>query len=155
MLKNLKKKNEGFTIIEVLIVLAIAGLILLIVFLAVPALQRNSRTTQLKNASAAILGVANEYVSNNNGQQPGGCSIGPDGTITISGTGTPVTGKTQAGYTCNFGGGAKTAGNPTGAFNLNINSKCNGAAIQPAPRAIAVTFTVETSGSTIPQCVET
>ncbi|HPW47952.1 MAG TPA: prepilin-type N-terminal cleavage/methylation domain-containing protein, partial [Candidatus Saccharibacteria bacterium] len=36
-----KKDQKGFTIIEVLIVLAIAALILLIVFLAVPALQRN------------------------------------------------------------------------------------------------------------------
>ena len=40
MLNKLKKSDkDGFTIIEVMIVLAIAGLILLIVFLAVPALQ--------------------------------------------------------------------------------------------------------------------
>jgi prepilin-type N-terminal cleavage/methylation domain-containing protein len=38
-----QKREAGFTIIEVLIVLAIAALILLIVFLAVPALQRNAR----------------------------------------------------------------------------------------------------------------
>jgi prepilin-type N-terminal cleavage/methylation domain-containing protein len=38
MLKKLKKSDSGFTIIEVMIVLAIAGLILLIVFLAVPAM---------------------------------------------------------------------------------------------------------------------
>jgi prepilin-type N-terminal cleavage/methylation domain-containing protein len=31
-----KRKEDGFTIIEVLIVLAIAGLIMLVVFLAVP-----------------------------------------------------------------------------------------------------------------------
>jgi prepilin-type N-terminal cleavage/methylation domain-containing protein len=49
MLHNLKKRNEGFTIIEVMIVLAIAGLIMLVVFLAVPALQRNSRNTQRNN----------------------------------------------------------------------------------------------------------
>ncbi|MDQ3065292.1 MAG: prepilin-type N-terminal cleavage/methylation domain-containing protein, partial [bacterium] len=41
MLSRIKNNNKGFTIIEVLIVLAIAGLIMLIVFLAVPALQRN------------------------------------------------------------------------------------------------------------------
>ena len=41
MLKTLqKRKSEGFTIIEVLVVLAIAGLIMVVVFLAVPALQR-------------------------------------------------------------------------------------------------------------------
>jgi prepilin-type N-terminal cleavage/methylation domain-containing protein len=40
MSKKLSKKEKGFTIIEVMIVLAIAGLIMLVVFLAVPALQR-------------------------------------------------------------------------------------------------------------------
>ena len=40
MLNKIKKDNKGFTIIEVLIVLAIAGLIMLTVFLAVPSLQR-------------------------------------------------------------------------------------------------------------------
>ena len=50
-----KKRAEGFTIIEVLIVLAIAGLILLVVFLAVPALQRNARNTQ-RNAEDCEAG---------------------------------------------------------------------------------------------------
>ncbi len=67
---QLKKKTDGFTIIEVLIVLAIAGLIMLVVFLAVPALQRNSRNTQAKNEAAALLGAVSEYVSNNNGKLP-------------------------------------------------------------------------------------
>ena len=72
MIKNTitKKRQEGFTIIEVLIVLAIAGLIILIVFLAVPALQRNSRNTQRKNDVSGLLGAVSEYVSNNNGQLP-------------------------------------------------------------------------------------
>ncbi|HSH55659.1 MAG TPA: type II secretion system protein, partial [Candidatus Limnocylindrales bacterium] len=69
MLKN-QKRNQGFTIIEVLIVLAIAGLILLIVFLAVPALQRNSRNTQYKNDAAALIGAATEFSNNSNGAVP-------------------------------------------------------------------------------------
>lgn len=64
------KKQEGFTIIEVMLVLAIAGLIMLIVFLAVPALQRNSRNTQRKNDVAATLSAVNEYVNNNAGKLP-------------------------------------------------------------------------------------
>jgi prepilin-type N-terminal cleavage/methylation domain-containing protein len=72
MFKNLKKKSEGFTIIEVLIVLAIAGLILLIVFLAVPALQRNSRNTQRRNDVQKMLGVLQESANNNNGVAPAG-----------------------------------------------------------------------------------
>ncbi len=64
----LKKENQkGFTIIEVLIVLAIAGLILLIVFLAVPALQRNSRNNGRTNDTARVGASVNEWVSNNNG----------------------------------------------------------------------------------------
>lgn len=63
-------KSKGFTIIEVLIVLAIAGLILLIVFLAVPALQRSARNTQRKNDVSAMLGAISEYQDNNSGTLP-------------------------------------------------------------------------------------
>ncbi len=70
MLSKTNKRQSGFTIIEVLIVLAIAGLIMLIVFLAVPALQRNARNTQRRNDVAAILGGASEFVNNNNGALP-------------------------------------------------------------------------------------
>lgn len=75
MLQQLQKsKQKGFTIIEILIVLAIAGLILLVVFLAVPALQRNSRNTQRKNDVSALLGGVSEYISNNGGQLPSSVS---------------------------------------------------------------------------------
>lgn len=70
MLHNIKKRNEGFTIIEVMIVLAIAGLIMLIVFLAVPALQRNSRNTQRKNDVSSVLAAVSNYISNNGGTLP-------------------------------------------------------------------------------------
>lgn len=71
---KLGKQQKGFTIIEVLIVLAIAGLIVLIVFLAVPALQRNSRNTQRKNDVSVIVGAVQEYANNNNGQLPANLS---------------------------------------------------------------------------------
>lgn len=76
MLSKLKKlqaeqqSSKGFTIIEVMIVLAIAGLIILIVFLAVPALQRNSRNTQRKNDISGLLAAVNEYTTNNSGALP-------------------------------------------------------------------------------------
>lgn len=68
MLQNLRKQQKGFTIIEVLIVLAIAGLILLIVFLAVPALQRNSRNTQRSGDASKVAGAISQCLSNRNGQ---------------------------------------------------------------------------------------
>ena len=81
MLHKLKnRKQEGFTIIEVLIVLAIAGLILLIVFLAVPALQRNAHNTSIKSDVASLLGGMNEYVNNNNGSPPAGIAAGATAT---------------------------------------------------------------------------
>ena len=83
MLNKLKKNNDqGFTIIEVMIVLAIAGLILLIVFLAVPALQRSARNTQRKNDVASLSGGVANYISNNNGGIPGRVVLS-GGTVTI------------------------------------------------------------------------
>ena len=70
MLKDLKKKTEGFTIIEVMIVLVIAAVIILIVFLAVPALQRNSRNNQRKNDVARVSAAITEYANNNDGDLP-------------------------------------------------------------------------------------
>ena len=69
MLQNIKnRKQEGFTIIEVLIVLAIAGLIMLIVFLAVPALQRNSRNSQRSADASKIAAAISQCLSNKNSQ---------------------------------------------------------------------------------------
>lgn len=71
MLNKIKnRKEEGFTIIEVLIVLAIAGLILLIVFLAVPALNRNNQNTQQRDRAAKVLGAIQETATNANGALP-------------------------------------------------------------------------------------
>ena len=63
-----KRKDSGFTIVEVMLVLAIGGLIILIVFLAVPALQRNSRNTQRNNDVSLIGAAIGECLSNRNGQ---------------------------------------------------------------------------------------
>jgi prepilin-type N-terminal cleavage/methylation domain-containing protein len=86
--KYRQKKEQGFTIIEVLIVLAIAGLIMLVVFLAIPALQRNSRNNQRTTDVANILGGVGEYVSNNNGQTPTSATLNGS-TLTI-GTGNSI-----------------------------------------------------------------
>src|SRR6185312_7970966 len=103
---KLKKSNgEGFTIIEVMIVLAIAGLILLIVFLAVPALQRSSRNTQRKNDAAAVGGAVANFISNNGGTVPTKLGKNSTGTSVLD--------------VCNAGGG--TTGNAT-ACTGNIES---------------------------------
>lgn len=63
----------GFTIIEMLIVLAIAGLILLLVFEAIPTLERNSRNNQRKQDIQAVLEAVSHYELNNSGTFPGPC----------------------------------------------------------------------------------
>ncbi len=70
-------KSKGFTIIETLIVLAIAATIFLVVFLAVTALNRSSRNTQRKDDAAALMAAISDYVSNNDGALPAVISTGP------------------------------------------------------------------------------
>lgn len=68
---NTQRKEKGFTIIEVVLVLAIAGLIFLMVFIALPALQRSQRDTQRKNDLSRAITAVTSYASNNRGALPG------------------------------------------------------------------------------------
>jgi prepilin-type N-terminal cleavage/methylation domain-containing protein len=152
-MKKLQKSEKGFTIIEVLIVLAIAGLIMLIVFLAVPALQRNSRNTQRKNDVSALLGAVNEYTSNHSGSLP------PDAAAVVS--------NAKLGY---YSGTGTSAGqvtlNTTATGTLGTTSAddriiiaeqatCNAAGTAIAggsARQVAVLYQVETSGTPTVTC---
>ena len=64
------KLYEGFTIIEVVLVLAIAGLIFLMVFLGLPALQRSQRNTARKQDYSKIASAIQTYKANNKGEFP-------------------------------------------------------------------------------------
>ena len=64
------KNKKGFTIIEVVLVLAIAGLIFLMVFIALPALQRSQRNTQREDDFARVLTAVSSYQANNSGKVP-------------------------------------------------------------------------------------
>jgi len=78
MLRKLRERQhqEGFTIIEVLIVLAIAGLIMVVVFLAVPNLERSQRNNARKTDANNILEDLSEYVGNADGSLPGTACTG-------------------------------------------------------------------------------
>jgi len=67
---SMNQKDKGFTIIEVVLVLAIAGLIFLMVFIALPALQRSQRDTQRKNDLSRMITQLTSYSSNNRGAVP-------------------------------------------------------------------------------------
>lgn len=68
---NNRMQQKGFTIIEVVLVLAIAGLIFLMVFIALPALQRTQRDTQRKNDIGRVQTSLASYQSNNRNNLPG------------------------------------------------------------------------------------
>lgn len=69
-----KNTKEGFTIIEVVLVLAIAGLIFLMIFIAWPALQRSQRDTARKNDLNTVASAVASYRSNNRGNNPTGAA---------------------------------------------------------------------------------
>lgn len=64
---NVPNKEKGFTIIEVVLVLAIAGLIFLMVFIALPALQRSQRDSQRRNDVSRFMSQLDSYSTNNRG----------------------------------------------------------------------------------------
>lgn len=64
------KQKKGFTIIEVVLVLAIGGLIFLMVFIALPALQRSQRNTQRREDVDRLYAAMIEYQKHNKGRLP-------------------------------------------------------------------------------------
>lgn len=66
--------KEGFTIIETSLVLAIAGLIFLMIFVALPALMRLQRDSQRKDDITTMLSKLKKYQTNNRGALPEGAS---------------------------------------------------------------------------------
>ena len=77
MSKNQKYK-KGFTIIEVVLVLAVAGLIFLMVFVALPALQRNQRDTQRRQDYGDLSSAISGYMSSNGKLPSAGTTLSPD-----------------------------------------------------------------------------
>ncbi len=78
--KNNIKSKKGFTIIEVVLVLAIAGLIFLMVFIALPALQRSQRNTQRRDDYSMLVTAVNSYMASNNGKLYNLVSSSPNST---------------------------------------------------------------------------
>lgn len=64
------RRPDGFTIVETMIVLALAGFILFLVLGAIPALQRSSRNNQRRQDVQNILQIISHYELNNSGNVP-------------------------------------------------------------------------------------
>ena len=81
----MKKLNKGFTIIEVVLVLAIAGLIFLMVFIALPALQRGQRDSQREQDLSLVQTAISKYQSNNRNQLPTNWTTFTSGYLSVGG----------------------------------------------------------------------
>jgi prepilin-type N-terminal cleavage/methylation domain-containing protein len=140
-----KTNEKGFTIIEVLIVLAIAGLIMVIVFLAVPALQRNSRNTQRSNDASRTIAAINECTNNNNGNL-GNCDAATELTNYIN--------FTQNQQLTNYDTGAAALNVMDYQVNTQCNAAGNGTQTGGGTRAFTLTYLIETSGGTQTRCIQ-
>ena len=151
-LTNSSKKYAGFTIIEVLIVLAIAGLIMVVVFLAVPGLQRSQRNTQQRTEANNLLAAAQEIQGNKGGvalvsgdaaNVKSAANTKNITTVTIAGWVTGTNSDPAVLTTAAILTGAKCAAADSGTTAQGVNS-----------RQMAIVFDVETSGGgTQVQCV--
>jgi prepilin-type N-terminal cleavage/methylation domain-containing protein len=173
MSKQLIKNKKGFTIIEVMIVLAIAGLIMLIVFLAIPNLQRNSRNTGRRADAGRVGTAATNFVANNNGTLPttvanattivnDAGNLSQFGALTGSGLGTTncAAGTAVANDLVLCKGAAVTltqlAANSDGMV-LAVQATCGagaGIVATGTARQMALFYTIETSGQPTWSCIQ-
>lgn len=103
------RRSGGFTLIEITVVLAIAGLMMVLVFLALEQGNRNKRDDAREADAARYLSAAKQWLANNSGVLPanqadaqaiasqyitagGAAFVAPDGTPwnILWGTGTPA-----------------------------------------------------------------
>ncbi len=68
---SIVQHKQGFTIIEVVLVLAIAGLIFLMVFVALPSLQRSQRDTARRNDMSRVDTALTQYMTNHQSSKNG------------------------------------------------------------------------------------
>ena len=169
-MKKLISVKKGFTIIEVVLVLAVAGLIFLMVFVAVPNMQRSRRDTSRRNDMSRLYTQVENYATNNKGKLPDPGSsntdiIGTDGMVVTNGTFsaryvrtngdtfTDPDGKdykvtvTQYDQNAGYAKGTLTWPNDYTAY-IVINGTCNGEVVAAGSgnRKFAVFYVLEGSG---------
>lgn len=71
MKKGESQVKEGFTLVEAILVMGIAGLVFLMMMIALPALQRQERDTERREDITWLVDVIKKYQSNNRGALPG------------------------------------------------------------------------------------
>ena len=101
MTKENTKTKQGFTIIEVVLVLAIAGLIFLMVFVALPALQRSQRDTARRNDMSRVDTSLVQWQTNHSNQDNNLPNAG-ETAVQWTGTETLPSGNESCNLACQF-----------------------------------------------------
>ena len=161
--KILFQDEPGFTIVEVLIVLAVAGLIILIVFLAVPAMQRSVRNHNRKNDASRIGSAALELVQTLTGQTITSGNFKDASVLTSTGTLSyyPFSPTNLGEFDANVWGSIPADGGGTGPLDdteklvVTYGATCtNTGGIQQSSHGLAVRYALESGSDTpIPQCL--
>ena len=167
MTKENTKAKKGFTIIEVVLVLAIAGLIFLMVFVALPALQRSQRDTQRRDDMSRFISQLAQYQANNAGATPGSdktlandiknaynntfitsyLKAGGDSFVDPNGKDYNVVGVTICSSgSCNQA--SAETDTASGNIRVYVNATCNGEspAYTAGARKVAITYKLEGAG---------
>jgi len=133
------KTQRGFTIIEVVLVLAIAGLIFLIVFVALPQLQRQRRDTQRRKDVGQLIGALENYAGNNAADYPNTQGLTDSfKTGYLSNFNDPNTGSA---YTITYGTAAPTT---VGNITYSAGAKCGTAGALTTTGATAKQYAAST-----------
>lgn len=146
--------SDGFTIMETLIVLAVAGLILLLVLIAVPTLQRNSRNNQRKQDVQTILEAISHWELNHSGTIPN-----PPGDDFLQFTPPRFYAAGNIAVHATVAGGA-SAPPQTGLDNVDIynHQKCTGVGTASSRGAgyydVVAMYAIETSSGVTSRCQE-
>lgn len=147
-----KNKEKGFTIIEVVLVLAIAGLIFLMVFIALPALQRNQRDTQRKNDMSRVQTAIQNYQSNNRGQLPSLTEMNSKlipGYLTVGGDSFADPDGTDYQFSPNTTNGFTPSSFVSGKVYFTVGGKCDGESVvtNQGSSKVAIQYKLEGGGA--------
>lgn len=172
----MKKSQKGFTIIEVALVLAIGALIFLVVFLAVPALQRNQRNDARHRDVSNVVTAVTSWQANNTQKKLSDTTAVPGSNlnqVTASGVGaedTPigdyldsVSSNTEvveirdadsAWFTDPTAESLYMNGGQPTKITIVVGAQCNGTSgLEDAPaRSAAVVGATETTNGAVPYC---
>jgi prepilin-type N-terminal cleavage/methylation domain-containing protein len=144
-----KNKQNGFTIIEVVLVLAIAALIFLMVFIALPALQRSQRDTQRKGDVARVQTAIQSYQSSNRNALPTFNAAFISGYLTVGGDSFSDPDGTAYAFTANVTPNFVPTTFTAGQMYYTLRAKCVGetAVNGQGPSKVAIQYKLEGGGT--------